>query len=144
MDAIGCRDVVREFVRLVPGAREALQAVEEPDRRYFAEWPSVDSNLSDFLSIVLHPILFSALSGEEESDDVLNGCFDFIEGFFLNEDPHVQDVIYWEILDQFLRSREVLIKAHERCRPATKAALMRMLTEDYPGIFRNINWFPVE
>lgn len=139
MEKIEFADIVRVYRRVVPGATDALREVPEPERSSFEAWPEKESNLFDFLpEAFVRPVLLPKLSEEPEDRETLTACFAFVEGLAKNPNPHVQNALYFEVYEQFLESREILLRARRYCGPVAGAALHKMLSENYPGTLRQL------
>jgi hypothetical protein len=135
--------IVRDYLRVVPHAADILREVPEPHRSNFEAWPEEESDLFDFLSMAfVRPILLPRLVDEPVDREALEACFEFIEGLAKNQNPYVENALYFEVYEQFLESREILLKALQFCRPVTRGALLGMLTEHYPGTLEKMGLDP--
>ncbi|MGW1028833.1 hypothetical protein ACWD4J_35015 [Streptomyces sp. NPDC002577] len=140
MEKIEFADVVRVYLRVVPHTAEVLRDVPEPQRSNFEAWPDgEESDLFDFLPMAfVRPVLLPRLKEEPADQEALAGCFEFVEGLAKNPDTYVQNALFFEVYEQFLESRENLLRAQWFCGPVARAALLRMLRENYPGTLKQL------
>lgn len=140
MEKIEFADVVRAYLRTVPQAAEVLRRIPEPQRSSFEAWPDEESDLFDFLPMAfMRPVLLPRLTEDPPRPDVLTPCFDFIEGLARNPNAYVQNALHFEVYEQFLRSREILLRARRFCGPVAGEALLQMLKENYPATLDELN-----
>ncbi|MGA5068219.1 hypothetical protein ACPB9E_31330 [Streptomyces exfoliatus] len=134
MEKIEFADIVRAYLRTVPQAAEVLRGIPEPQRSSFEAWPDEETDLFDFLPMAfMRPVLLPRLTEDPPRPDVLTACFDFIEGLARNPNAYVQNALHFEVYEQFLRSREILLRARRFCGPVAGEALLQMLKENYPA-----------
>jgi hypothetical protein len=140
LEKIEFADIVRTYLRVVPHAADILREVPEPDRSSFEAWPEEGSDLYDFLPMAfVRPILLPRLREEPVDRDALAACFEFVEGLAKNPSPYVQGALYFEVYEQFLESRDILLKAQQFCGPVAGGALLKMLTEAYPATLKQLS-----
>jgi hypothetical protein len=138
LETIDFPNIVQAYVRIVPGATDALQMVPEPQRSEFIVWPEGRADMFDFLPMAfVRPILMPKLLEEQVDRETLHACFIFIEGLARNKNSHIQNALYFELYERFLDSREILLKAEEFSGPATSSELLQILTEQYPDTLKN-------
>ncbi|MGW4411809.1 hypothetical protein ACWEJ6_47885 [Nonomuraea sp. NPDC004702] len=143
MEKIEFADIVRVYLRVVPRAADILREVPEPNRSNFEAWPDKESDLFNFLSMAfVRPILLPRLRDETVDREALEACFEFIEGLAENLNGYVGNALYFEVYEQFLESREILLKALQFCGPVTRGALLGMLAEHYPGTLEQMGLDP--
>ncbi|MEV7566448.1 hypothetical protein [Streptomyces tanashiensis] len=139
MEKIEFADIVRAYLRTVPQAAEVLRGIPEPQRLSFEAWPDEETDLFDFLPMAfMRPVLLPLLSEETPRPDLLAPCFDFIEGLAQNPNAYVQNALHFEVYEQFLRGREILLRARQFCGPVSGAALLKMLRENYPATLEEL------
>ncbi|MER5212220.1 hypothetical protein ABT063_16970 [Streptomyces sp. NPDC002838] len=139
MERIEFGDIVQAYLRIVPQAEDVLRAIPDPPRSDFEAWPDKDSDLYDFLPMAfMHPILLPKLREDPVDRETLDACFEFIEGLAMSRNTYVQGALYFEVYEQFLRGREILIRAYEFSRPVARARIHEMLTRDYPGTLEKV------
>jgi hypothetical protein len=85
----------------------------------------------------VRPILMPKLLEEPVDHETLHACFVFIEGLASSKNSYFDEVLYFELYEHFLDSRELLLKAEEFCGPATGSDLLQILTEQYPETLKN-------
>ncbi|MGN9789142.1 hypothetical protein ACTMTF_47670 [Nonomuraea sp. ZG12] len=142
MEKIEFASIVQVYLRTVPHAADILREVPEAHRSNFEAWPDKETDLFDFLSMAfVRPILLPKLR-DEPVDRELDACFEFIEGLAKSSNGYVDNALYFEVYEQFLESREILLKALQFCRPVTRRALLEMLTEHYPGTLEKMGLDP--
>ena len=116
MEKIEFAAIVRTYLRVVPHAADILREVPEPHRSSFEAWPEEESDLYEFLSVAfMWPILLPRLREEPVDREALAACFEFIEGLAKNPNPYMQNALYFEVYEQFLESRDILLKAQQFC-----------------------------
>ncbi|MEV6251539.1 hypothetical protein AB0M38_36070 [Streptomyces sp. NPDC051742] len=139
MEKIEFADVVQAYLRTVPHAGEVLRDVPEPQRSSFEAWPEEETDLFDFLPMAfMRPVLLPALREETPDPELLGHCFDFVEGLARNSNAYLQNALHFEVYEQFLESREILLRARRFCGPVSGAALLQMLRENYPATLEKL------
>lgn len=139
MEKIEFADIVQAYLRTVPQAAEVLRDIPEPQRSHFTAWPEEETDLFDFLPMAfMRPIVLPHLAEDQPRPEVLEPCFDFIEGLARNPNAYVQNALHFEVYEQFLRSREILLRARKFCGPVSGAALLAMLKENYPATLEDL------
>ncbi|MEU6663645.1 hypothetical protein [Streptomyces sp. NPDC046821] len=131
---------VGEFLRMVPGAQVVLDEVVASDPEFYGPWAwgSVDDSLEFLLQAFSRPVLLPLLRAGAEADEAaVRACFAYVE--FLVSDPNacLESSVYFGILEQFLESREVLVRAWRHSLPVTREKLAAML-EHYPATYREL------
>lgn len=143
MEKIGFSAIVQVYLRTVPHAADVLLEIPETPRLNFEAWPDKETDLFDFLSMAfVRPILLPRLRDEPVDREALDACFEFIEGLAKSSNGYVENALYFEVYEQFLESREILLRALKFCRPVTRSALLEMLTEHYPGTLKQMGINP--
>lgn len=135
MEKIEFGDIVQAYLRTLPQAADVLRDIPEPQRSTFEAWPDgEESNLFDFLPMAFtRPFLMPLLREEPADRAALAACVEFLEGLAQNPHPHVQNALRFEVYEQFLESREVLVRALRHLGPVAGDALRTMLEESYPA-----------
>jgi hypothetical protein len=81
----------------------------------------------------MRPFLMPLLREDPVDGKALAACVEFLEGLARNPDPHVQNALRFEVYEQFLESREVLLRALRHLGPVAGEALRTMLEESFPA-----------
>ncbi|PWI05637.1 hypothetical protein DIZ27_37990 [Streptomyces sp. NWU339] len=139
MDAITAECVVAEFMRQVPGARDVLDDIRERDPGLGDDWErgNAPDLLEFFLSAFSGPVLLPLLQDESATPDDLEPCFRYLEGLCLNEETYFRSSVEFGILEQFLESREMVLRAYARSLPKTRERVTGMLSQ-YPDTYAGI------
>jgi hypothetical protein len=133
MEPIAFKEIVQAYLRIVPHAESVLRDIPDPPRSDFKAWPEKDADLYDFLPMAfVRPVLLPKLSEESVDGETLDACFRFIEGLAMSQNSYIQGALHFEVYEQFLRSREILIRAYKFSGPVARAGIREMLA-NYPG-----------
>ncbi|MDN3295930.1 hypothetical protein QWM81_18100 [Streptomyces ficellus] len=139
MEKIEFKDIVRVYLRTVPGAKNVLRGLDDPPRSSFEVWPEEEADLFEFLSRAFtKPILIPKMCEEPLDREVLTACFDFVEGLAKNPNPYVQNALYFEVYEQFLDAYDLLLTAQKFSGPVARASLQQMLAENYPATWKRL------
>lgn len=135
VEKIEFADIVKSYLRTLPRAADVLRNIPEPQRSSFEVWPDgEESDLFDFLPMAfMRPFLMPLLREESADQEALAACVEFLEGLARNPDSYVQNALRFEVYEQFLESREVLLRALRDLGPVAGEALRTMLKESFPA-----------
>lgn len=139
MDVIRTEFVVAEFLRQVPGARDVLDDIRERDPDLGDGWErgNVPDLLEFFLRAFSRPVLLPLLRDESATMDDLAPCFRYLEGLCLNDGTYFRDSVGLGVLEQFLESREIILRAYACGLPKTRERVTELLSQ-YPDTYAGI------
>jgi hypothetical protein len=139
VDAITSECVIAEFIRQIPGARAVLDDTRELDPGLGDDWErgNVPDLLEFFLSAFSRPVLLPLLRDESATADDLEPCFRYLEGLCLNEAMYFRSSVKFGILEQFLESREIFLRAYACSLPKTRDRVTALLSQ-YPDTYAGI------
>ncbi|WP_406104472.1 hypothetical protein OG698_20045 [Streptomyces sp. NBC_01003] len=135
MTSTGTGRAVEEFLRIVPGARTVLDEViaAHPDRYRAWSQGSVSDLLEFLLQAFTRPVLLPLLrAGAPDDEPGVRVCFAYIESLAADPNPYVESSVHFGILEQFLESQDILLRAWKHSLPGTRTKLVAML-EEYPA-----------
>ncbi|AZQ37413.1 hypothetical protein EJ357_31450 [Streptomyces cyaneochromogenes] len=140
MEKIEFADIVQVYLRTLPQAADVLQEIPEPQRSSFEAWPDGEvSDLFDFLPMAfMRPFLMPLLREEPADRATLTACVEFVEGLARNPDSYIQNALHFEVYEQFLEGREVLLRALRYLGPVAGDALRTMLEKNYPATLASL------
>ncbi|RVU18261.1 hypothetical protein EOT10_32300 [Streptomyces antnestii] len=136
----GADRAIEEFLRVVPGARAVLDELIASAPERHADWArgTADDLLEFLLAAFSRPVLLPLLREEDGAGGAeIRACFEYVESLAVSENPYVDSSVHFGILEQFLESEEILLRAYRHSLPVTRAKIVAML-EEYPETFRRL------